>query len=81
MMVISITAVTSIQSSVFLGQEMCDFQATSAANLAGVSVNTIVVMAVNRFVRVCKSLKYTKIFNRKTSLIMIGAVWIVSFTG
>jgi hypothetical protein len=41
---------------------------------------TMALMAVNRFVRVCKPQKYNKFFNKKTSLIMIGACWIIVFT-
>ncbi|XP_031556587.1 melatonin receptor type 1A-like [Actinia tenebrosa] len=79
--VISITVVASIRGRSSVGSHVCGFQAIFSSSLVVVSVNTITLMAINRFVRVCKPQKYKKIFHRKTSITMIGAVWIASFTG
>ena len=62
------------------GKGTCIFQGLLISGLTYTSVITITLMAVNRFVRVCKPDKYRSWFNKKTSLIMIGAVWITVFT-
>ncbi|XP_031548885.1 melatonin receptor type 1A-like [Actinia tenebrosa] len=71
----------SIQSRFTSQQGVCDFQASFFTSFIYVSVVTIILMAVNRFVCVCKHDKYKKIFNKKTSLLMLGSVWVISFAG
>ena len=73
--------VWSMQSGFTSRQIVCDFQACFYTSFIYVSVVTIILMAINRFVCVCKHDKYKKYFNRKTSLIMLGLVWILSFVG
>ncbi|XP_031556573.1 melatonin receptor type 1A-like [Actinia tenebrosa] len=62
------------------GEGTCIFQGLLTTGLTYISVITITLMAVNRFIRVCKPDKYSKLFNKKTSLIMIGALWTTVFT-
>jgi melatonin receptor type 1A len=77
--VMPLTLTWSALSRFVFGQEACEFQAIMIFSLGTVSAITITLMAVNRFVCVCKPQKYKKIFNKKTSLIMIGTVWITIF--
>jgi melatonin receptor type 1A len=74
-----LTLVWSVKSRFIFGQETCDYQGILTTGLTYISVVTIALMAVNRFVRVCKPQKYRVLFNKKTSLIMICAVYITVF--
>ncbi|XP_031561750.1 melatonin receptor type 1A-like [Actinia tenebrosa] len=58
----------------------CQIQAIVSFSLIHVSILTMALMAVNRFVRVCKTHKYNKWFNKKSSLVMLGTVWVASYT-
>ncbi|XP_031554510.1 melatonin receptor type 1A-like [Actinia tenebrosa] len=71
------TLAWSIRSRFFMGYEVCDFQVIVSISLMQASITNIVLMAVNRFIRVCKPHKYAKYFNRKNSLAMIVAVWVI----
>ena len=74
------TLIWSIKSRFVFGQGLCDFQAIWSSGLTLVSVTNIAVMAVNRFVCVCKPHIYKKLFNHKTSVVMIIGFWVSSFT-
>ncbi|XP_031548888.1 histamine H2 receptor-like [Actinia tenebrosa] len=70
----------SIKKRFTFDQKLCTMQAVFTTALAYVSIYMIVLMAINRFVRVCKPQKYRKVFNKITSLLMISFVWVISFT-
>lgn len=54
----------------------CNFQAYWIYVLAGISLYTMAVTAVNRYYRVVKPRVYKKYFNKKSTLAMINAVWL-----
>ena len=74
------SVIWSIESRYKSDQDVCTLQAVWTLALAYVSIFMIVLMAVNRFVCVCKPQKYKKVFNKVTSLLMISSVWVISFT-
>lgn len=57
----------------------CDLQAILIVSLIYISVINIALMAVNRYVRVCKPQKHKHIFSQTNALIMIGATWSFTF--
>ncbi|XP_031561749.1 muscarinic acetylcholine receptor M3-like [Actinia tenebrosa] len=77
---LTLTIAWSIKSRFAFGHNMCFMQALISISLNLISAATIVLMAVNRYVCVCKPQYYKKIYNIKTCLIMIGSVWIATFT-
>ncbi|KAK3751986.1 hypothetical protein QZH41_001921 [Actinostola sp. cb2023] len=78
-MSLPLTLVTSIKRRYVSGQSACDFQATVIVSLVYLTVISIALMAVNRYVRVCKPQKYARIFNKKSACFMLGFAWIVTF--
>ncbi|XP_031558792.1 melatonin receptor type 1A-like [Actinia tenebrosa] len=77
MLVLPVSVVSSAVSRFALGHTFCQIQVTSTLILLNVSCYTIAVMAVNRYVCVCKQHKYKRWFNKKTCLIMIFGGWFV----
>ena len=76
--VLPLTVVSSATSRYDLGGGIpCKIQAISALILLNISLYIMAVMAVNRYVCVCKQHKYKKWFNKKTCLILIIGGWIV----
>lgn len=63
-----------------VNQSMCDFQGTSIICLIYLSVINTGIMAVNRYVRVCKPQKYQRIFNKKTVGLLLASVCVLTFT-
>lgn len=57
----------------------CDFQATLIVSLVFLAVINIALMAVNRYVRVCRSQNYPRIFSKKNAIILITASWVLTF--
>ncbi|XP_031548886.1 octopamine receptor beta-2R-like [Actinia tenebrosa] len=80
-MAMPLTIIASVQSRFDFNPHMCDFQAISVISLVYITVINMVLMAVNRFVRVCKPEKYQKLFNKKTTSIMIVIAWVTIFVG
>ena len=75
MLALPLTVISSAVSRYDLGQTFCDLQATSAFILLTLSGYNMALMAVNRYVCVCKQHKYKRWFNKKTCLIMIFGGW------
>ena len=79
MLALPFTIFWSINDGVVVNQGMCDLQAIFGIGLSRVSIFTITLMAVNRFYRVCKPLRYRQIFSRRKSCYMIAVAWVLSF--
>ena len=78
LIVTPISAVSSIQSRFVFNRSVCKFQGIVSLCLTYISIITIALMAMNRFVRVCKPYKYTTLFNKRASKCMISFVWLTS---
>ena len=74
-----LTLFWSIKSRFMATQQTCEFQAILNTSLTFVSVSNLLFMSVNRFVCVCKSQKYKKVFNKTKTVIMISGIWIGAF--
>ncbi|XP_031556387.1 melatonin receptor type 1A-like [Actinia tenebrosa] len=76
---LSFTLVSLAEGRWIFGTVTCHFQSIWTQSLTYISMYTISIMAINRFVRVCKSSKYNSMFNHTTSLVVICLVWVLSF--
>lgn len=76
---LSFTLAALAEGRWIFGSAMCHFQSIWTHSLTYISMYTISIMAINRFVRVCRSSKYNSLFNHKSSLLMICLVWVMSF--
>ena len=56
----------------------CQFQGYLASALCFASIHTLVLMAVNRYYRIVKPIKYRHYFSKKKTLIMILVAWFYS---
>ena len=56
----------------------CQFQGYLAIALCFASIHTLVLMAVNRYYRIVKPIKYRHYFSKKKTLIMILVAWFYS---
>ena len=56
----------------------CQFQGYVVGMLAGASIHTLVLMAVNRYYRIVKPTKYRRYFTKKKTLIIILVSWLYS---
>ena len=56
----------------------CQFQGYVVGMLAGASIHTLVLMAVNRYYRIVKPTKYRGYFTKKKTLIIILVSWLYS---
>ena len=56
----------------------CQFQGYVVGMLAGASIHTLVLMAVNRYYRIVKPTKYRRYFTKKKTLIIIFVSWLYS---
>ena len=56
----------------------CQYQGYTAVTLAVASVQTLALMALNRFFRIVKPSKYRQYFTQKKSMIMILVSWLYS---
>jgi len=54
----------------------CQFQGYVVGMLAGASIHTLVLMAVNRYYRIVKPTKYRRYFTKKKTLIIILVSWL-----
>ena len=66
-----------IQGRWIYGQLVCQLQGVVFFVLAFVSLETMALVAVNRFVSVTKPAVYRRIFTRKRSIIMIIFLWLL----
>ena len=57
----------------------CQFQGYVSIMLVVASIQTLVLMAVNRYYRIVKPAKYQRYFTKKKTLIMILVSWFSSF--
>ena len=54
---------------------LCDIQGFAILTLALMSIATLALTALNRFFRVVKPAIYKRVFTKRTSLLLVGAVW------
>lgn len=69
-----------INGSRLLGDFFCQFQGFCVAVLACISLQTMTLMALNRFYLIVKPDKYKAIFNRRYTKIMIISAWFLACT-
>ena len=77
-LVMPLNAASSIANRWAAGQFGCKIIYSSSHALAGVSLLTVMLLSVNRYVCVVQSTLYTNIFSKKRSLAMVISVWILT---
>ncbi|CAH1780709.1 unnamed protein product, partial [Owenia fusiformis] len=65
-----------IQGRNTLSDVLCDFNAVAIVVTCGVSINTLGVLAVNRYFYICNTKWYNVLFTRTKSLIIAFATWL-----
>lgn len=72
-----LTAISLITVEWSLGDTICKFQATLEVILTFISLQTMTLTAVNRYFRIVRPGKYPSIFTKRSTIIMIAAIWLV----
>ena len=63
------------------GESVCRFLSFEVFMFGMASLNTMAIIAVSRYFRVVKSVKYPFVFKKQRALIYIAVVWLVAFVG
>lgn len=74
-MPLTFTALITVEWS--LGDSMCKFQGILGVSLSFISLQTTMLTAVNRYFRIVHPRKYPSIFTKRSTVIMIAAIWLV----
>lgn len=77
-----LTITTLIRGSWIFNYELCQFQGFITVFLASFSLNTLTLMAINRYCRIIHPMTHRKFFNpRKTKIYLFIAVFLGVFAG
>lgn len=60
-----------------LDDSICKFQGILEVSLSFISLQTKTLMAVNRYFRIVHPRKYLSIFTKRSTVVMIAAIWLV----
>ncbi|XP_020626267.1 melatonin receptor type 1A-like [Orbicella faveolata] len=63
------------------GETFCRVLSFEVFTFAMASLNTMAIIAVSRYFRVVKSVKYPVVFKKQRALMYIAVVWLVAFVG
>lgn len=58
----------------------CKFQGILGVSLSFISLQTMTLTAVNRYFRIVRPGKYPSIFTKRSTIIMIAAIWLVGLS-
>ena len=72
-----LTIISLITVDWSLGDTMCKFQAILGVSLSFISLQIMTVTAVNRYFRIVHPRKYPSIFTKRSTIIMITAIWLI----
>ena len=72
-----LTIISLITVDWSLGDTMCKFQAILGVSLSLISLQIMTVTAVNRYFRIVHPRKYPSIFAKRSTIIMITAIWLI----
>ena len=70
---------SSILDTAIFQHKGCQAIISFGYSLGGISLLTLSLTGVNRYVRVVKPSLYPKIFTKRSALLMTAAVWVVTF--
>lgn len=73
---IPVTAALFVSDDWIYGSFLCKLQGYAIHNLGMISVSTMALTAVNRFVRVIKPVLYKSTFTKRNSVCLLAAVWL-----
>lgn len=74
-MPLTTTALITVEWS--MGDTVCKFQGILGVSLSFISLQTMTLTAVNRYFRIVRPGKYPSIFTKRSTIIMIAAIWLV----
>ena len=75
------SVVTLFRGEWIFGETFCRFLSFEVFTFGMSSINTMVVIAVSRYFRVVKSVKYPVLFKRQRALVYLAVVWLLAFVG
>ena len=72
------SVVSSVANRWVFGQIGCLIQAICTLTLAGISLITMALIAVNRYVRIVQPKRYPSIYTKRSSKLMVITIWILA---
>ncbi len=63
-----------------MSDTVCNFQGILGVSLSFISLQTMTLTAVNRYFRIVRPGKYPSIFTKRSTIIMIAAIWLVGLS-
>ena len=75
------SVVTLFRGEWIFGETFCRFVSFEVFTFGMASINTMAIIAVSRYFRVLKSVKYPVLFKKQRALVYIAVVWLLGFVG
>ena len=75
------SVVTLFREEWIFGETFCRFLSFEVFTFGMTSINTVAIIAVSRYFRVVKSVKYPVLFKKQRALVYIAVAWLLAFVG
>uniref|UniRef100_A0A8C4NBY8 Beta-2 adrenergic receptor n=1 Tax=Eptatretus burgeri TaxID=7764 RepID=A0A8C4NBY8_EPTBU len=80
LVVMPLTALQIVEGTWLFGRQICNFRYTVDVTSVTASVNSLCVIAIDRYIAVTAPLRYQYVLNRRRAILLVLIVWIMSTT-